>query len=674
MSETVFIDLDAADGLLLEYAKVRSALDAARRSLSSPWAQAVLQVGHAGTSAPDLLRGIDLLMCSARADVAWRVEFIKARENSPIDAGRIETTVPERHSVLRRLSTSHIIGALRTSEDSQRIVLYLDELAVRGSGDRGIAVEVLDALGREGVERLLALIAANAPIRDPEQFSAPFGYDVLPEIENPVDPDEMLLPLDLLVSFAVSEKPSMVAELLVGDRPEDVLRSAMLLKWASYPPAVLAEVFVAHQQLLADVEDSRWQYSMLLDNIDPSSLQSSSWVTQFGAPMIELLADVSVDPADATEFVTTPGVIELLSRPPAAVLEVAGQPFVEIWDHSVALILTQLLVRIDELANRVPDRAIAGRAIDELAAILDSSYQVLVGLRDAVGDTLLGGEAVKNAAAILTALHFDRIGPAGWPINGHAKEFFGWIASSPAALQTLVGGLAGFYESVMPDLVASFADPAGLGDAMVDRSILQLEPMAFVLSLVALGLDQAKLEEKDLLALKLVFEFAWNEAIGKLPLGKLGTNALGRLAKIILGLGLDTLHDKAAGQLLPDRVAGEITIDSILSDFFIPHEALPLPGGGETQEIVPLQISLFNQVLQFAPEAVVELPELEPYLVDGSLRPPPIDSAQYSQFALVFNKVQMRDIDAVVAYLAMWESLSAWAQRSVAEVRTATSS
>ena len=284
----IAIDLVAADAIVDTYRTTSAALDHVRRTLATPWRDAVAQLGDRYGSVPDTLRLLGESTDAGARDLEWRVHYIRARYGDPAAHRMSVVELPRRLPELQVVGTAELIGLLRTGEDPKAIREALDELLVRAAGETGVAVAMVRRLTAADVDRLLT---------HPDLIG---------------DADDFVVPLQLLIAWSQTAQPMEAAHLLDGDEPIDVLRIALLLRSGAYGVATVADALARIDGLMSD-PTFVWRYATLPTALADGDATARGWLLTVENPAFAVVDSIE-DPADAFALLQMPGLVELLGN------------------------------------------------------------------------------------------------------------------------------------------------------------------------------------------------------------------------------------------------------------------------------------------------------------------------------------------------------------------------
>lgn len=636
------IDLVAADALVATYRSTSETIDNIRRQLIAPWATANAQLGYHYASVPDALRAIVDNTDAGARDLQWRLDYIRARYSHEGGHRLQVVELPERLPELQRLSTSDLVARLTSATDPQAIRDALDELLARSAGHTGVAVEVVQRLSADDIDRL---------------FTQP---------DLTADLDELIVPLSLLVSYACNVHPLEVAHLFKGDDPIDMLRIVALLEAGDYPGAMVAELLTGAAELMAQPSFA-WQYSLLPVSLAPYDQAARSWLMSFENPMVAIMAEVT-DPAEAFELLQTPGLIELIVNVPTEVA--SGQSVDEALaaaNQAVGDLIDLATLHLAELHDRAAFGEAGGPADPaDIAAFNDglaASYDMLLALRDHAPGGAIHGDPVRDAAARLTAWHFGELASGGWPLGESAGVFARWLAASDDAVAALVLGASAFIASILPTLVARFDTDPAAGEV---AAAVSLDQVKTVLAFLTIGLSQIPTTPEAISQWRVLADLVWSSILAITPAGVLaGTAKHLKVLRLLLRRMANDAYTFLADSGGPVKPVEVSSIADVLAELFFTIDGFG--GSNNIEDVRPLQLALFAALLGYHPEATQDIPELADFVVDGHLVPPPKDASNYPQFLEVFAKVTTTDSDLARHYIVLWELIVEWSSKGVAE-------
>ena len=636
----IAIDLVAADAIVDTYRTTSAALDHVRRTLATPWRDAVAQLGDRYGSVPDTLRLLGESTDAGARDLEWRVHYIRARYGDPAAHRMSVVELPRRLPELQVAGTAELIGLLRTGEDPKAIREALDELLVRAAGETGVAVAMVRRLTAADVDRLLT---------HPDLIG---------------DADDFVVPLQLLIAWSQTAQPMEAAHLLDGDEPIDVLRIALLLRSGAYGVATVADALARIDGLMSD-PTFVWRYATLPTALADGDATARGWLLTVENPAFAVVDSIE-DPADAFALLQMPGLVELLGNltPNLASGQASADELAEA-NRVLGKILDLAVRHLDAMFDRAASGDPAAVAAFEKA--LAESYDILLALRDHAPKARVGGDPVRDAAARLTAWHFRELAKGGWPLGESAGEFARWLSVSDEALALLVVGTSAFLASILPTLVARFeADP---GEIEVAAAV-PLDELRTVLSFLTFALSESGAAPEAVSAWRTLLDLIWS-AIMTIAPGKVipGTGdaitILRALFRRLASSGYSKLG--AAGGLVGGGGARDIdSIADVLGELFFTLDGFE--GSNDIEDVRPLQIALFGLLLGYRPESVDSVPGLADFVVDGNLVPPPIDDPEYARFLQVFAEATTSESDLARHYIRVWDLITEWATKGVQSV------
>ena len=641
-TEKLAIDLEAADILVDTYRSTSRALDEVRRKLAPPWSSAQAHMGPGYGSVPDVLRGLIERTEAGARDLEWRLNYIRARY--PDRGGhRLQVLeLPRRLPALQRIATTELVSRLRTGNDLQAIRETLEELLARSAGHTGVAIDVIRRLTAADVDRLLT------------------HPDLIAGVED------LVTPLGLLVAYAHSAQPLDAAHLFQGDEPIDVLRMVMLLRSGGYPAALVAEVLDRVAALMSDPTFA-WRYATIPTVLAESDSAARAWLFRFENPVVSVLGSVT-DPAVAFELAQMSGMVELLLDVPTELAN--GQSAAESLSEANRVV-GNLLALADQHLAALFDRATSGdpKAIAGFTKALAESYDMLLALRDTAPDATINGDPVRDAAARLTSWHFTEMAGGGWPLGESSGAFARWMAVSDDAMAALIVGASGFLASVVPTLVARFEANPVAGEL---SAAIPLDQLKTVLAFLTFAVSESPAGPKKVSEWRALIDLVWSAAMTIAP----GVLIPGTTMNLQLLRLMFRRFANSSFAFIADAggVVSPIDVDSIadvLAELFFTIDGFG--GSNDIEDVRPLQIALFAQLLGYHPGAVDNVAGLREFVIDGNLIPPPISDPGYGDFLEGFAEATTSDSDLARHYLRLWDLITEWATKGVQEVEVHTS-
>ncbi len=669
----IAIDLDAADLIVAAYSTTSDEISSVRRSLVVPWLHATRELGPDLAPVSDLLRLIDEELRFGGDDLRWRIAYIRERYATALlvngrRPGRLVVgALPPRPSTLRVRPTASLLDELAVVTDLQRQQRLLEELMVRAVADAAVAGWVIDVLETAGLDRLVATAIA--------------GSD---------DIAAALLPLQLLVSFAIEHDPTVVHDVVVGEQPADLLRVVALLGGGAYDAATVAVALDWMGPLIAD-ESFRWRYQGLLlsgfpaGDSDTQAQAAKTWLLSFENPALSILerpnlfGSLERQNAEAFALLTMAGTLKSFLNPTLHSNDaVALADELRRWNETIARLVGLVPERLGDLHETASLVSPGGLAGAELTNALQASLALLAELRDLAPTAQINADPVREAAAWLLAWHFEDLASGSWPLEGSTALFARWMAESDAALMALVAGAGSFFAGTLPRVVADFvANP----DLPVARSAARpLDHMGTTMQFLAMALTGVSVDEQSYSSWSSVLDLAWAAVLTVAPAAVLpGSSASIRVLRMLLSKFASQGYDVFTGgsfssehreQLAPD------TVDALLAGLFFTFDS---SAGSGLASPLPLELAVFGLLLEHYPD-VSASPTLAAFIAsdNGSGVPPQLviaspGDANYDDFLRAFHEVTTAETDFARDYLYLWHEIKAWIIGEVNQVERATS-